>query len=76
MLPSRLQADRSLTEGEAARKKVFRVGHYLEDFTEPETAHKKSLGHPGILNRCFGKDSTYIDDECSLRNTSLDKIES
>jgi len=47
----RLQADRSLAEGrvtrgEAARKNAFRVGHY-KDFTEPETAHKESLGTQG-----------------------------
>ena len=51
MLRCRLQATdlwlkAEVTGGKAARKKAFRVGHY-NDFTEQETAHKKSLGTQG-----------------------------
>ena len=45
--PTDLWPKAEVTRGEAARKKAFRVGHYHEDFTEPETAHKKSLGTQG-----------------------------
>ena len=44
--PTDLWPEVEVTRGEAARKKAFRVGHY-KDFTEAETAHKKSLGTQG-----------------------------
>ena len=44
--PTDLWPKTEVTRGEAAREKAFRVGHY-KDFTELETAHKKSLGTKG-----------------------------
>ena len=44
--PTDLWLKAEVTGGKAARKKAFRVGHY-KDFTEQETAHKKSLGTQG-----------------------------
>ena len=44
--PTDLWPKAEVTRGEAAREKAFCVGHY-KDFTELETAHKKSLGTKG-----------------------------